>query len=256
MSSENKYRLQIIVEDTALAHVCQQDLDVCRNVWCFSPLFLKLADGVVGLGSVSEPRQGLVFVDFTGGTMAHRRQFGGGKKSEAVARACFGNMNAPVIFDATAGLGRDAFVNAYLGATVHLFERNPVVRLLLKNGLERAAKIGDPEIYQERMIMENVPDIASYTGPVIPDTVYLDPMYPERQKSALVKKEMRTFHDLIGIDDDRYELLTAARKLASRRVVMKNPKWAEVLDEKGKVAEVVTKNHRFDIYSPVRSSEQ
>ena len=185
--------------------------------------------------------------DFTGGTMAHRRQFGGGKKSEAVARACFGNMNAPVIFDATAGLGRDAFVNAYLGATVHLFERNPVVRLLLKNGLE---------IYRERMIMENVPDIASYTGPVIPDTVYLDPMYPERQKSALVKKEMRTFHDLIGIDDDRHELLTAARNMASRRVVMKNPKWAEVLDEKGKVAEVVTKNHRFDIYSPVRSSEQ
>ena len=159
-------------------------------------------------------------------------------------------MNAPVIFDATAGLGRDAFVNAYLGATVHLFERNPVVRLLLKNGLDRASASDPAGICRERMILEDARSIAAYTGSIVPDTVYLDPMYPERQKSALVKKEMRTFHELIGADEDREELLQSARKLASRRVVMKNPKWAPVLDDRCRVAEVVTKNHRFDIYVP------
>lgn len=250
MSTENSHKLEIIIEDFGLADACGQELDACRDVSCTSPLFLKFADGIVGLGNAAEPRQGLVFVDFTGGTMAHRRQFGGGRKSEAVARACFGSMNAPVIFDATAGLGRDAFVNAYLGATVHLFERNPVVRLLLKNGLDRAMAADEAGIYRERMILEDARTVAAYAGEIVPDTVYLDPMYPERQKSALVKKEMRTFHELIGADEDREELLETARKLASRRVVMKNPKWAPILDERGRVAEVITKNHRFDIYAP------
>ena len=62
---------------------------------------------------------------------------------------------------------------------------------------------------------------------------------------------MRTFHELIGCDEDRLELLDDARKIAGKRVVMKNPKWAPILNEKVRTAEVVTKNHRFDIYSPL-----
>ena len=254
MNSEDVYKLEVIVEDEVLASFCQRELDACRKISCSSPLFIKLSEGMVGLGNLNEPKQGLVFVDFVGGTMAHRRQFGGGKKSEAVARACFGNMNSPVIFDATAGLGRDAYVNAYLGARVHLFERNPVVRLLLKNGLDRAMSSDNSDFFRERMILEDVSTISEYSGDVVPDTVYLDPMYPERQKSALVKKEMRTFHELIGCDEDRLELLDDARKIAGKRVVMKNPKWAPILNEKVRTAEVVTKNHRFDIYSPLLRS--
>ena len=34
-----------------------------------------------------------------------------------------------------------------------------------------------------------------------PQVIYLDPMFPHRDKSALVKKEMRVFRPLVG--DDR-----------------------------------------------------
>ena len=248
------YPLQIQINDTALAGKYADDLDVCRTISCVQPLFLSVSDGVIGLGTLDQPKQGIISVDFTGGTMAHRRKYGGGKKSEAVAKACFGSMDKPVIFDGTAGLGRDAFVNAYLGAEVHLFERNPVVRLLLKHGIERAVNSivtqEDEELYRNRLILEDVSSLKDYHGGVLPDTVYLDPMYPERQKNALVKKEMRVFHYLIGSDNDREELLACARSIAQRRIVMKNPKWAPVLDEKSCVSAIVTKNHRFDIYMP------
>lgn len=51
--------------------------------------------------------------------------------------------------------------------------------------------------------------------------VYLDPMFPHRQKSALVKKEMRVFQTLVGADDDADALLAPARRLAKKRVVVK-----------------------------------
>ena len=42
--------------------------------------------------------------------------------------------------------------------------------------------------------------LAEITPP--PDVVYLDPMYPHKTKSALVKKEMRVFQSLVGADED------------------------------------------------------
>ncbi|WP_186370392.1 class I SAM-dependent methyltransferase, partial [Yersinia bercovieri] len=53
-----------------------------------------------------------------------------------------------------------------------------------------------------------------------PEVVYLDPMYPHRQKSALVKKEMRVFQSLVGADEDADGLLAPARALATKRVVV------------------------------------
>ncbi|EGE7428423.1 class I SAM-dependent methyltransferase, partial [Escherichia coli] len=59
-----------------------------------------------------EPKLGGIFVDFVGGAMAHRRKFGGGR-GEAVAKAVgIKGDYLPDVVDATAGLGRDAFVLA------------------------------------------------------------------------------------------------------------------------------------------------
>ena len=69
--------------------------------------------------------------------------------------------------------------------------------------------------------------LAEITPP--PDVVYLDPMYPHRQKSALVKKEMRVFQSLVGADEDADLLLAPALALATRRVVVKRPDYAEPL---------------------------
>lgn len=245
------FSLELRLEDSSLQFLYDEACLFCSSILCTAPIALVFAEGKVGILNLSEKNQKIVCVDFLEGTLAHRRRFGGGKKSEAVARACFGNMKDPVIFDATAGLARDAFVCAYLGATVHMFERNPVVRILLRDGLRRALESGeDYEFFSKRLILEEVNSIADYQGTIIPDTVYLDPMYPERKKSALVKKEMRTFHYLVGADLDSEALLPAALKLAKKRVVIKKPKWAEVVDATHCIAKVETQNHRFDIYSP------
>ena len=84
--------------------------------------------------------------------------------------------------------------------------------------------------------------------------VYLDPMYPHRQKSALVKKEMRVFQSLVGPDEDADALLEPARRLAKKRIVVKRPDYAPPLAGIVTQAAVVTKSHRFDIYPPLVST--
>jgi 16S rRNA (guanine1516-N2)-methyltransferase len=197
-----------------------------------------------------EPKLGGIYVDFVEGTMAHRRKFGGGR-GEAVAKAVGIKKDyLPDVVDATAGLGRDAFVLASIGCKVRMVERHPVVAALLEDGLKRAyldADIG--EWMQERMTLihaSSAQALAEITPP--PDVVYLDPMYPHKAKSALVKKEMRVFQSLVGADEDADALLEPAITLAKKRVVVKRPDYAEPLNNQPAHANVTTKNHRFDIY--------
>lgn len=197
-----------------------------------------------------EPKLGGIYVDFVEGTMAHRRKFGGGR-GEAVAKAVGIKKDyLPDVVDATAGLGRDAFVLASIGCKVRMVERHPVVAALLEDGLKRAyldADIG--EWMQKRMTLihaSSAQALTEITPP--PDVVYLDPMYPHKAKSALVKKEMRVFQSLVGADEDADALLEPAITLAKKRVVVKRPDYAEPLNNQPAHANITTKNHRFDIY--------
>ncbi|ETS31687.1 16S rRNA (guanine(1516)-N(2))-methyltransferase [Photorhabdus temperata] len=197
-----------------------------------------------------EPKLGGIYVDFVSGTMAHRRRFGGGR-GEAVAKAVGIKKDyLPTVVDATAGLGRDAFVLASLGCHVRMLERHPVVAALLDDGLQRGYQ--DEEIgswLKERMTLLHASSITALTDITPqPDVVYLDPMYPHKQKSALVKKEMRVFQSLVGADEDADNLLSPAQALAKRRVVVKRPDYAEPLAGVAASAAITTKNHRFDIY--------
>jgi 16S rRNA (guanine1516-N2)-methyltransferase len=205
------------------------------------------------LRKLDEPKLGAIFVDFVGGTMAHRRKFGGGR-GEAVAKAVgVKGSYLPNVVDATAGLGRDAFVLASLGCHVRMLERNPVVAALLDDGLERGYR--DAEIgpwLRERMTLLHASSLTALSELTPkPEVVYLDPMYPHKQKSALVKKEMRVFQGLVGPDEDADGLLEPARRLATKRIVVKRPDYAPPMADIAAQAAVVTKSHRFDIYTPL-----
>lgn len=200
-----------------------------------------------------EPKLGAIYVDFISGPMAHRRRFGGGR-GEAVAKAVgIKGRYVPSVVDATAGLGRDAFVLASLGCHVRMLERNPVVAALLDDGLQRGYQ--DAEIgpwLRERMTLLHASSLTALSElDPRPEVVYLDPMYPHKQKSALVKKEMRVFQSLVGSDDDADGLLEPARRLATKRIVVKRPDYAPPLAEVPAHAATTTKNHRFDIYMPL-----
>jgi len=223
-----------------------------------SPFALVLTEQQLELRKLDEPKLGAIFVDLAGGAVAHRRKFGGGK-GQAIAKAAGLNKGTtPTILDGTAGLGRDAFVLASLGCKVQMVERHPVVGALLDDGLERAKQ--DAEIgswVSERMSLIHASslnalnDLASDVNFVKPDVVYLDPMYPHpenKKKSALVKKEMRVFQSLVGADLDADGLLEPALALASKRVVVKRPDYANWLDEKKPSMVIETKKNRFDVY--------
>ncbi len=210
-------------------------------------LALVQTDDCLELRKLDEPKLGAIVVDFLRGTLAHRRKFGGGR-GEAIAKAVGVKKDQlPSVIDATAGLGRDGFVLACLGCKVLLVERHPVVRLLLTDGLNRA--YADPELggfLQTHLRLANVTHINQLTDKA--DVVYLDPMFPHKQKSALVKKEMRVFQELVGADLDADLLLSQALYLANKRVVVKRPDYAPFLDKKSPNIFRKTKNHRFDIY--------
>ncbi|MXP60855.1 16S rRNA (guanine(1516)-N(2))-methyltransferase RsmJ [Pantoea sp. Taur] len=205
------------------------------------------------LRKLDEPKLGGIFVDFVTGAMAHRRKFGGGR-GEAVAKAVgIKGGYLPDVIDATAGLGRDAFVLAALGCRVRMLERHPVVAALLDDGLRRGYE--DAEIggwLRERLTLLHVVSQQALSDITpAPDVVYLDPMYPHRQKSAMVKKEMRVFQSLVGPDEDADALLEPARRLAKKRIVVKRPDYAPPLAGIATQSAVVTKSHRFDIYPPL-----
>ncbi|AUJ68758.1 class I SAM-dependent methyltransferase [Pseudoalteromonas sp. NC201] len=197
-----------------------------------------------------EPKLGAIRVDFVTGAVAHRRKFGGGK-GQAIAKAVGLNKGAvPTVLDATAGLGRDAFVLASMGCKVVLHERNPVVAALLYDGLQRAyqdAEIGEWVQSTMRLEFGSSHELLEQAG-WRPDIVYLDPMFPHREKSAQVKKEMRVFQDLVGNDLDADALLPFALQLATKRVVVKRPDYAGFLNEKTPSMQIKTKKNRFDVY--------
>ncbi|MTH45449.1 16S rRNA (guanine(1516)-N(2))-methyltransferase RsmJ [Intestinirhabdus alba] len=216
-----------------------------------SPLALALTARHLELRKRDEPKLGGIFVDFAGGAMAHRRKFGGGRGEAVVKAVGVKGDYLPEVVDATAGLGRDAFVLACVGCRVRMLERNPAVAALLDDGLARG--YADPEIgpwLRERLQLIHASSLTAL-GDITPrpQVVYLDPMFPHRQKSALVKKEMRVFQALVGPDTDADGLLAPARRLATKRVVVKRPDYAPPLAGEATANAVVTKGHRFDIYA-------
>ncbi|WP_210395566.1 class I SAM-dependent methyltransferase [Motiliproteus sediminis] len=198
---------------------------------------------------------GPVRVDFLGGAVAHRRQFGGGSGQQIAKAVGIRSGVRPRIADLTAGLGRDAFVLASLGCELTLCERAPVVALLLDDGLRRAAD--DPEVGEIVARMTFQPGSAhdwlrSRLGAPEssrPEVVYLDPMFPHSNKSAQVKKEMRLFRDLVGADEDAGELLPMALDVALARVVVKRPRKAPYLADHRPSHSLEGKSGRFDIYA-------
>lgn len=216
------------------------------------PYVLRYTDRGLVLQQTGRAAPGPVIVDFASGPAVYRRRKGGG---ELIVKAVGGNrQRRPAVVDATAGLGRDSFVLASWGYPVTLCERSGVVAALLEDGLLRAVDSGDTDLsaIAGRMCLHPVDAgdyLASLPAAQWPDVVLMDPMFPESRKSALVKKDMRAFHDLIGDDRDSDALLRVALSVARHRVIVKRPKKAPFLADRKPSFSVSGKAIRFDIYA-------
>ncbi len=201
------------------------------------------------LRSVGRRVPGPVHVDFVGGPVGYRRRL---NRQGMLFRAVGLRLGKPTVVDATAGLGRDAFLLAYYGCRVTAVERSPIVAALLRDGFERAsAEVELQERLADRLQivcadarewLRRLPAIEA------PEVVYLDPMYPARGGSALAKKEMRVLRQVVGDDPDAGELYEAARSIAQQRVVVKRPRLAAPIAP-DPTRQYVDKTTRYDVYS-------
>ena len=215
-------------------------------------LRLCVTAGRIDLRCGAGPSAERVCVDFVGGPLAYRRLRGGGRR-QLIGRAV-GLGRGPVrVMDATAGLCRDAFILAALGCEVIAVERSPVLALLVRDGIQRASQIGDPELDRVlgRMYL-TVGDardvIAGIESGDEPEVIYLDPMFPSSaQGSAKIKKEMRLCRMVAGDDEDAAQLLERARNAARKRVVVKRPRHASPLAPDPS-PQFSSRTTRFDVY--------
>ncbi len=172
-----------------------------------------------------------------------RRSLAG--KQQGIIKACQPKPGLRII-DATAGWGRDAAILTYCGANVLMLERHPVMAALLQDALMRfkpSAKQG-----QLSLLYSNAVDyLQALSDQDFPDLIYIDPMHPERQKTALVKKDMQILQHLIGPDKDAQSLIQLAKNRAKKRVVVKWPQYEPALLPAQR--SISGKTVRFDIYS-------
>ena len=197
-----------------------------------------------------------VRANFCSARVNYRRQRGGGKGQMIAKAVGLNSTTAPKVFDATAGLGGDAFVLASLGCPVTMTERVPEIHALLTDGLRLAHEWGSENDQSLVSILKRMAlvgsDAAKYMQTIEdakkPEVVYLDPMFPQRTKSARVKKEMQVFHQLIGKDSDANLLLQIAQECAHRRVVVKRPRIAPYLAGLEPNYKLEGKSNRYDVY--------
>lgn len=172
------------------------------------------------------------------------------KSNEVIAKAIgCKSYYRPNVLDATAGMGRDSLMMAMLGCKVIMQERNFAIYHLLENALFRLKNSGEfkSEIIDRISLhQQNSIDVLSVIEEL--DVIYLDPMFPTRKKSALVKKEMRLFKLLAGEDLDSEHLLLKSLASGVKRVVVKRPKGAPLLADKTPSHEILAKKFRYDVY--------
>lgn len=188
-------------------------------------------------------------VDFVTGAVAHRLKFGGGRGQDIAKAMGLRAGKTPLIVDATAGLGRDSFLLASLGAQVTLIERSATMHALLADGMERAAREGG----QLREIIDRMTLLQGDAKDLLPElggeAILIDPMHPPRNKSALVKQELRQVREIVGTDEDAADLVKVALKHARNRVVLKWPAKADPIAGVQKCSHQISgKTTRYDVF--------
>jgi len=212
-------------------------------------MVLQLTTEGLELRLLDEQRLGPVKVDFLQGALAHRRLYGGGKRQHIARAIGIQKQVSLKVLDLSAGLGRDAFVLALLGCRVTMLERSPVIAALLQDGLQRARQQAwFAELHLQLFATDALSYLTAMEMADAPEVIYFDPMFPERQKSALVKKEMRVLRAVIGDDEDADAVLQQALKRATKRVVVKRPRHAPCLPGRQPDHAITGKSSRFDVY--------
>jgi 16S rRNA (guanine1516-N2)-methyltransferase len=165
-------------------------------------------------------------------------------KNELISKALGTGRYGLKVLDLSAGLGIDSIFLAQLGYSVTALERNPLIYLALNEAAQHAADAG--LVLNLKFEFADALDYLKKHKNTA-DLIYFDPMFPQKEKSALPRQEMVFFRNLVGSDDDAATVLEAAQEFAgAQRVVVKRPIKAPKLLKPHSSTE--GKLIRFDIY--------
>jgi 16S rRNA (guanine1516-N2)-methyltransferase len=212
-----------------------------------NPVALMVDDGDMWLQENKLSPPGPVRVDFASPAMLHRRR---GGHNELLGKAVgIRRGRLPCVIDATAGLGRDAYVLADLGCSVTMLERSDVLALLLEEAL-KLALISQFDEVRRAAARLSIQRCDSTTFQADSDQIiYLDPMFEDRKGSAAAKKDLSVLQALHGAGAGHEELVAWAFSQPVARIVVKRPLKADLIT-KGPPSHVLRgKSIRFDVYS-------
>ena len=195
----------------------------------YSGLILHCAEGGFSISCSGNKSASPTQINFSSDSLQYRLNTS--KRSEGLLKAIgLDKYSLPLhILDGTAGLGTDAYIMAAMGCQVSMVEKSPIMAALLNDGLKRGINSADPlqKSYLQRMTLHFTDVISHLKGieksAIKPDVIYLDPMFPAREKSAKVKKDMALMQKLLPANDNVAEMLDMALRTAGKRVVLKRP---------------------------------
>lgn len=168
---------------------------------------------------------------------------------EILAKAVKTAKEVPVAIDATAGMGEDSLLLAAYGYEVTMYEQNPVVAALLRDALQRAKKHPELGPIVERMhLVEGNSVELILQGGVTPDLIYLDPMFPARQKSGLIHKKLQLIQKLEPPCGEESSLFETAIQANPMKIVVKRPLKSPFLAKKKPSYSLNGKAIRYDCY--------
>ncbi len=151
--------------------------------------------------------------------------------------------------DATAGMGEDSFLLAAYGYDVTLCEQNPVIAELLKDAIRRGKR--NPALREIVGRMHLISgDSTEYLArqDVSPDVIYLDPMFPARQKSGLINKKLQLIQKLEPPCTAEEKLFAAAVHAKPGKIIVKRPLKSPYLAGEKPSYSLDGKAIRYDCY--------
>ena len=185
--------------------------------------------------------------------MLPRLRHGALQRELLVRAARVRGVDAPTAVDATAGLGEDALLLAAAGFSVTLCEHDPVIAVLLRDALRRAAEDDRLRDVVARMRLVEADSVEVLEGLVAsPDVVYLDHMFAERRKAAVTNKKLQLLQRLERPCPDEEALVCAAISAHPRKVVVKRPLKGPNLGGVKPSSSLSGKVVRYDVIVPPR----
>ncbi len=172
-------------------------------------------------------------------------------KDELLIKALKLPKNNNLVFDLTAGLGKDSILMAASGYNVIMIEQNPLLVKIIEYFIHSNAEIY-PWVKNLHLIHGNSLEFMDTYKGQPPSAVYLDPMF-HHKKSSLAKKDMQLIQMLDsaynGLETDNVELFVAASKITQHKIIVKRDNKQETLVDSTKVSySIKGKTVRYDVY--------